>query len=304
VEFLNLGKLCYRGLMKRFLLTILMASLGTIEPSFAQDEAVFDASAAGTERDVVAFVGRQVFVRQDKKFPPEQDPEADEIILYMDGRYEARYEIINLVAGDYESETIDFYAYDHYGTPKFSKTNEAILLFVHDGPKTHVHSKYNYYEVHRTTDGDWAACGNTWVQNDPEETEKEPLEKISFLEPVEVNIPSFMVQIEEQLEPDEIITDAERAEWQTELDEENAKTDGFYQAPIWDRDGNTATCLMGTRVKDLFEFQNETRFRPDRRSDICRERFADKLDAWGNNYKAKDAILEDCESLLKIQNLP
>ncbi|MEP4052761.1 MAG: hypothetical protein ABJN22_11000 [Litorimonas sp.] len=289
--------------MKRFLLALCAGVLCMNEPSFAQDEMPFDASATATEGDVIAFVGKKVFVRADELWPPEQDPSSDDYILYMDSRYQARYEIESLVSGDYKGRIIDFLAYDHYGMPRVS-TVENALIFVHDGPESKVYSKYNFYEVHRTTDGDWAACGDAYVQNDPEETEKEPLEVISFLNPVEVNVPSIMYRVEDEFEPDEIVTDTQRAEIQVELDEENAKIEGLYQAPIWVREGSKATCRMGTRVADLLEYQNETRFLPNKRYDICEERYSVELDALENDYKAKRAIIDDCTSILKIQNLP
>lgn len=289
--------------MVKFLLAVLATSLCLYEPSFAQDKSPFDASTMQEDGNIIAFVGKKIFVREDETWPPEQDPSSDEFILYMDGRYQARYEIETLVAGDYEGSMIDFHAYDHYGIPRVSEVENA-LIFVHDGPDFKVHNKYNFYEVYQTSDGDWASCGSAYVQNNPEEENKEPLEPISFLTPVEVDVSSFMLRVEDELEPDEVITDTERAEIQAELAEENLVTDGLYQAPIWKRDGATATCLLGTRVADLYKFQNETRFLPDIRDDICRERFSDELDALGNDYEAKRVILNDCVSLLEIQNLP
>lgn len=289
--------------MVKFLLTVFAALLCLFETCFAQDDLPFDASASQGDGRVIAFVGKKVFVREDESWPPEQDPSSDEFVLYMDSRYQARYEIETLVSGKHKGSIIDFHAYDHYGMPRMSEVENA-LIFVHDGPDFKVHSKYNYYEVHRTSDGDWAACGNAYVQNDPEEIYKEPLEPLRFLDPVEVDIPSLMFKMEDELDPDEVITDTERIQIQTQLDEENADVDGLYRAPIWRRDGNKATCSMGTRVADLYKFQNETRFLPDQRDDICRDRFADELEALGNDFKAQRNILEDCTSLLKIQNIP
>lgn len=289
--------------MKRFLLTVLGGLLCTIEPSFAQDEAPFDASTKGEEGQIIAFVGKKVFVRKDDSYPPEQDPSSREIVIYMNSRYEARYKIESLVSGENEGLTIDFHAYDHYGMPRVTEAEYA-LIFVHDGPESKVYSKYNFYEVHRTSDGDWAACGNAYVQNDPDEEQKEPLEAISFLKPVEVNVSSLLLVVDDEYEPDEVVTDTERAEIQGELDEENAETEGLYQLPIWDRQGHVATCRLGTRVADLYEFQNETRFLPDRREDLCSERFSAQLHTLGSDYEAKRGVMDDCTSLLKIQNLP
>lgn len=287
----------------RIFLFILLGFVFGMGSAFAQDETSFDASTLGDDGDVIAFVGKKVFVRDDESWPPEQNLSSDEDIIYMDGRYQARYQIETLVSGDYEGETIDFHAYDHYGIPRFSKS-ENVLIFVHDGRNNRWHSKYNFYEVHRTSDGDWAACGNAYVQNDPEEKEKEPLEVIPFLDPVEVNIPSLMSMVDDELEPDEVITDSERAEWQAELDVENAEKEGLYQAPIWVRDGDKATCRLGTRISNLYKFQNETRFLPDKRDDMCRARHSLELDGLGDDYKAKRTLIDDCTSLLKIQNLP
>jgi len=284
--------------MNRFLLTVLGALLCISEPSFAQDKVPFDASTSGTEENVLAFVGKKTFVRKDESWPP-QDPD----VIYMDSRYQARYKIGQLVAGEYDAETIDFHAYDHYGMPRFSRPKN-VLIFVHDGPNTRWHSKYNFYEVHRTSDGDWAACGNAYVQNDPDEEQKEPLEAISFLYPVEVNVSSLLLFVEDEYEPDELVTDTERAEVQAELDEENAETEGLYQPPIWNRQGNVATCQMGTRVADLHKFQNESRFLPDRREKICHKRFAQEIEALEDDEDAQDALIDSCTSLLKIQNLP
>jgi hypothetical protein len=178
--------------MKRILLALFAASLCINESGFAQDNGPFDASTASTDGNVIAFVGQKIFVRNDESWPPEQDAKDDEIVIYMDGRYQARYKVETLVGGDYDAPIIDFHAYDHYGMPRVSKV-ESALIFVHDGPDTRVHSKYNFYEVHRTSDGDWASCGSAYVQNDPDEKEKEPLEPISFLNPVQVNVASLMM---------------------------------------------------------------------------------------------------------------
>jgi len=292
--------------MKRILFTALAISLFTIEPSFAQyDGAPFDASQYSEDSQVIAFVGRKNFIREDENYPPTHDNEAEDIIIYMDGRYEARYEILNLISGVYNAPTLDFHAYDHYGMPRFSKF-ETVLIFVNDGPGGKVHSKYNFYVVHRTTDGDWAACGDAHVQYDSEEKDefKEPLESISFLEPVRVNVPSLKGKVSDYLDEDEIISDAERVELQTELDADYKEDNRFYQPPIWRRDGDIATCQLGTRVKDLFEFQNQTRFLPEKREEICRVRHAHELEALGNNHEAKRTLRNECEALLKIQNLP
>ena len=290
--------------MRAFLFIILSIVLVFTGPAFAQDEAPFDNNSLQEDGQILAFVGRKIFVRKDSSFPWEQDKDSDEIILHLDSRYQVRYEIIELIAGKYEGRIIDFHAYDHYGIPRFSRVENA-LIFIHDGPDNRVHSKYNFFEVDRTTDGDWAACGNAYVQYDPEEVKnREPLEPITFLDPVTVNIPSLKLKLEDYFDEDEIVTDTERAEVQAEIDEDFKEDSGLYQPPIWKREGDTAICQLGTRADDLFKFQIQTRFLPAVRRDICKSRHITELDALGKNWKAKRQLIEDCVILLEIQNVP
>ena len=149
--------------MRAFLFIMLSFVLAFTGPAFSQDEAPFDNSSLREDGHIIAFVGRKIFVRKDDSFPPKRDENSDEIIIHLDSRYQVRYEIIDLIAGKYEGRIIDFHAYDHYGIPRFSRVENA-LIFIHDGPDNRVHSKYNFYEVDRTADGDWAACGNAYVQ--------------------------------------------------------------------------------------------------------------------------------------------
>jgi len=300
--------------MRIFLFILLSVVLAIAAPVWGQadaslDETPFDNSTLREDGQIIAFVGKKVFVREDENFSKflitnHKNENGEHDYVLVGSRYEARYEILDLVSGEYVGKTIDFYIYSG-GTPRFSKS-ENILIFIHDGPDSRIHSKYNFYEVHRTTDGDWAACGNAYVQYDPKEEEKnkEPLEPISFLHPVTVNVPSVMYKISDFYEEDEIITDSSRAEAQAEIDDYNKEDNALYQPPIWKRDGDIATCQMGTRVRDLYDFQNQTRFLPDHREEICEARHAEELEALGENHKAKRDLREDCEALLEIQNLP
>ena len=110
--------------------------------------------------------------------------------------------------------------------------------------------------------------------------------------------------MEDYFDEDEIVTDTERTEAQAEIDEDFKEDSKLYQPPIWKREGDTAICQLGTRVHDLFEFQNQTRFLPDVRRKICEINHAAELEALGRNWKVKSQLIEDCTTLLKIQNVP
>jgi len=270
----------------------------------------FDAIAQSEEGEIITFVGRKVFVREDENWTnfqksdkPNENGEYD--YLLRGSRNQARYEILHIVSGDHAGDLIDFYTHDTVA--QFSE-NDHVLFFLKlkKDQETNIRYDYGFYKVQRTQDGDWAACGDVYSHYDTDHPRyaREPLEPITFLEPVIVNVPSLREHISDIFDEDEIISDTDRAETQTEIDEYYEFESGLYRPPIWKRDGDTATCQLGTRVQDLYEFQNQTRFLPDKREDICEARHAEELKALGDDYDAKRTLRKDCKALLKIQNLP
>lgn len=75
----------------------------------------------------------------------------------FDQGFKAKYLVIEKVFGDFPSDTIEFVAYDHYGTPAFSKYKH-VLLFVSADSGTYYHQKYMYNDVYKTKDGRWAGA--------------------------------------------------------------------------------------------------------------------------------------------------
>ena len=287
----------------------LLFSISISTNSFAQTPDDFDNSSDRETPQILAFVGKKVFLRY---APIDREPTIDEngdeqIIISLDSRFEARYEILHLVSGDYDGDQIDFVAFDHYGEPAFSD-HESILIFVHDTPEGRFHDKYNFYYVEPTSDGDWASCGDTFTQSDEnlEANEKEPLEPISFLEPWAEDVPSLFQKVDDVLaeyyDDGEVITDDERAELQSDIDIENSETDLYFQPPIWRREGSKAICELGTRVDDLYALQNRTKFLPEKRRDICQARH--EADIQDLDYADRNQVLDRCVDLLEIQNIP
>ncbi|MBS0646241.1 MAG: hypothetical protein JSR97_06585 [Verrucomicrobia bacterium] len=102
----------------------------------------------------------------------------------MDGGFKAKYLVIEKVFGNFSYDTIEFAAYDHYGIPPFSEYNDA-LLFVSADSGTYYHQKYQYNDVYKTKDGQWAG---TYAFDDYEheynkKTRIKPT-KIEFAKPV------------------------------------------------------------------------------------------------------------------------
>lgn len=102
----------------------------------------------------------------------------------MDAGFKAKYLVIEKVFGNFSYDTIEFAAYDHYGIPPFSEYND-VLLFVSADSGTYYHQKYQYNDVYKTREGQWAG---TYAFDDYEheynrKTKIKPT-KIVFAQPV------------------------------------------------------------------------------------------------------------------------
>jgi hypothetical protein len=84
----------------------------------------------------------------------------------LDHQYTARYQVLQIVHGQYPNSEIEFTAFDHYGHPGFRRY-ETALIYVTMGrswllqPK-YFHEKYQYQPVYPTADGRWAGCGDPY----------------------------------------------------------------------------------------------------------------------------------------------
>ncbi len=95
----------------------------------------------------------------------------------MDGRFYAKFRILERVYGEYNADTIEFEAYDHYGLPGFSNYKNS-LLFLSEYKGKYYQEKYQYYDEYKTKNGRWAGtywCSNSIYNYDvkPEEIEFE-----------------------------------------------------------------------------------------------------------------------------------
>lgn len=148
----------------------------------------------------------------------------------MDGKFYAKYKILQRVYGMYQKDTIEFVAYDHYGVPGFSKFKN-VLLFVSEYKGKYYHEKYMYNDVYLTEDGRWAgAYSNDYGHSYNENTTVKP-EKIEFAEEV-----SYPVKIKygdgEEYEPD-------------------------YPEPYFKKVGDKAIAVYGNYVEVLFKLKKD-----------------------------------------------
>lgn len=100
-------------------------------------------------------------------------------ILQMDNKYRANYKIIENINGNYPQDKILFLAFDHYGTPEFSKYKN-VMLFVIEACGELVHRKYQFFDVYKTKSGKWATTGDPYKYDEFSKNKTVKAEKIEF----------------------------------------------------------------------------------------------------------------------------
>ena len=145
-------------------------------------------TAEETEERLV-IIGKQLgFERFESTCDQDQDhKETDErtlmiVCINMDEAFTARYSVQTVLEGQYHQDEISFEAYDHYGTPEFSRYDIAmIFLEKHNGQW--YHQKYTWARVYPTVDGGYADCSELWIDNESAEF-LQHLKPVTFAEPV------------------------------------------------------------------------------------------------------------------------
>lgn len=161
----------------------------TLVAAFVCSTATLDGSAR--EVDTAVFVGERISIR------PMPDPcraaasETGELTcITMDELFNARYRVVQSIAGADEGETLEFGVADHYGFPPFARFRYA-LLFVAMGDAPWLH-KYQAIPMHRTADKQWASCGD--IRFDPDGPPSPELKALRFPRPIarESELPTRM----------------------------------------------------------------------------------------------------------------
>jgi hypothetical protein len=149
----------------------------------------------------------------------------------FDEGVKARYKILKRVYGDYPNDTVEFEAYDHYGTPEFSKY-KTVLLFIRQVKGKYYQEKYMFNDVYMTKTGNWAGSydagdyGHEFNKN----TKVKP-EKISFVEEV-----SYELNLKEQ---------------------DSSDINRWYPDPYFRIANNKAIAVYGNYIEDLFKLKRD-----------------------------------------------
>jgi len=172
------------------------------------------------------FVGQKISVKHLKQ-PPSNDS-----LIFIDGKYKANYRIVQNVYGNYQGKTIEFLAYDHFGTPDFSKSKYA-LLFVFKSKGQLFHVQYQYFDVYKTKNGRWASCGDPFYFD-----EKYKKDIVSVINPV-------------KLEFDKPVT------FKINFKVDSLRIKKVFPEPYFRIVNNRAIGVMGAYVEDLFLIKKE-----------------------------------------------
>jgi hypothetical protein len=149
----------------------------------------------------------------------------------MDVGFKLKYKILQRIYGDYKDDTIEFEAYDHYGTPPFSKYKN-VMLFVSEENGLYYHEKYQYFDVYKTKSNRWAS---SYKQSDYRHsynlnTSVKP-EKIDYID---------------------------RVVYPTIIKYNDNKIDTIkYPMPYYNTIGDSAIAIYGNYVEELFRLKKE-----------------------------------------------
>ena len=102
--------------------------------------------------------------------------------IIMDELYRARYRVVQPVAGTTADTEVTFQVADHYGFPAFANTPHAFLFVAVTDDGNWLH-KYQGVPMHRTTDGQWAACGEVDYRG-VDEALSHRAKPLTFAEPI------------------------------------------------------------------------------------------------------------------------
>lgn len=172
------------------------------------------------------FVGQKLSIKKLK-----QSPSNDSLII-IEGKYKAKYEIIQSVYGNYQCKTIEFLAYDHFGTPDFSKSKYA-LLFVYKSKGQLYQVPNQYFDVYKTKNGRWASCGDPYYFD-----EKYKKDLTYEIKPVNLE---FYRPVTFKIHPKS----------------DSLKVNEVFPEPYFRIINNRAIGIMGTYVEDLFLIKKE-----------------------------------------------
>jgi hypothetical protein len=169
-----------------------------------------------------------IFVAEKVSMNWEDDPYYCNVVSLDMGGFRCVYKIKEQIYGNYPNETIEFKAFDHYGTPEFSEY-DTVLLFVGEWCGKLYHEKYQFFDLYKTKDGRWASPG------DPYRFDSYQKEKLVKAQAIEFD-PFLRIDI-------------------SKADYYSYRKPKKYEEPYFRILGDKAVPLMGAYVEDLIKIK-------------------------------------------------
>lgn len=204
----------FKNILSSFICLVIVAFTGCRSKATNNRPAPASCGEHPGDGKMFVFIGEKISVRNVKA-----EPES------MDGKFVAKYKILETICGTHKGDLIEFVAYDHYGWPAFSDYR-TVMLYVLDQDSVIYHVKYMFHPLFKANDGRWASPypSDLFNRNDslPESLKPVP---IDFLYDVTYEISGLKKQeIKEQ-----------------------------YPAPYYRYKNDRAIAVYGNYVPELFE---------------------------------------------------
>lgn len=156
---------------KIFLLIVTLMIFTACESAYINTSKNIMHGGASKSINLYAFVGKKISVTE---FDPNENQEPEPTGEYeidektgdtlkvvrkhyiMDGAFKCKYQIIKKVFNDLETDTVEFIAYDHYGTPGFAE-NDSVILYISKSKDCghYFHQKYQYDNIFQDKNGNY-----------------------------------------------------------------------------------------------------------------------------------------------------
>lgn len=153
------------------ILILILAFLISCKPAFTNTSKKISYEGGKEDINLYAFIGKKISVtefdpneNQEKNQKIEQNIDeetGDTVTVYqkryiMDNGFRCKYKIIKKLFNYIKTDTIEFLAYDHYGTPGFAQKDTVILYLSKSNEDSHFfHQKYQFDSVFKNKDGNY-----------------------------------------------------------------------------------------------------------------------------------------------------
>lgn len=246
------------GLKHSGIAGLLAAILVLISQASAQIVGFDPSNRIESEDDLFVFVGKLVQIEYEERPTVSESPD-HHVIIVMDGKYNVRVEVLQQLHGSFVEDTIDFNAYDHYGTPNFTNS-EFFVMYLRQYDDGLVHVKYTYDEVFPLAGGGFGGCGDPYDGLTTEELARvkpQPLQTFDYQVTPSFNARDFYDTLSDYNFAN--ATPERLAEIKAEIERENAEIDRYLSPPNFRRVGDEAFCLKGATAYELFRINYRIR---------------------------------------------